>query len=471
LNLGTSNLPLMTRQSYRFELIHALSFPASIAMIEGAVVGVLAKKTFEVEPIQYSLIWAAPMFANLTSFLWTRIARGWPKVLVITLLGLGVLGVLVGIAFLPMNPAGAAGLTALVILGRCLLAGIITLRSTIWRMNYPRNLRGRITGRLTAFMTLTIALAAPLTYALQDYDERAFRLIYPLCAIWGLIGVWSFSRVRLRQQRSLLRFEQRQHEPADTAPARDAPAVPCESPAALSAKGPNRTAGPKSLDRTPPERVPRTPWALLLWDGDFRRYMTWQFFAGIANMTGEAVIVYRIYELTEGMKREYFISVLLGLSVPMLIATISLPLWARWLDGLHITRFRVRQSRFWIADQAVNLVGALSGLLGVIAVGRLIQGFARGGGVLAWQLGHNDFADQRLVPLYMGAHQTLTGIRGLIAPIAGIALYTGDWWILGQWPAMGAYIFLLTVGSAVISSIGFWHLSRRMNAHKAPEIA
>jgi hypothetical protein len=43
------------------------------------------------------------------------------------------------------------------------------------------------------------------------------------------------------------------------------------------------------------------------------------------------------------------------------------------------------------------------------------------GGKLGWNLGHNDFASDDQSTLYMGIHVTLTGVRGLIAPLAGVA--------------------------------------------------
>ena len=61
----------------------------------------------------------------------------------------------------------------------------------------------------------------------------------------------------------------------------------------------------------------------------------------------------------------------------------------------------------------------------MIALSRVVLGVARGGGMLAWQLGHNDFADRDRVGLYMGVHASLTGLRGALAPFLGMLLYVG----------------------------------------------
>ena len=71
-------MPLMTRQSYRYELINSCTMPVAVAMVEGGVASVLAKKAFNVAPWMFAAIMAAPMFANLTSLLWARISRGVP---------------------------------------------------------------------------------------------------------------------------------------------------------------------------------------------------------------------------------------------------------------------------------------------------------------------------------------------------------------------------------------------------------
>ena len=44
--------------------------PAALVLLEGGVVGVIAAKIYQVEPFTLALISAAPMFANLSSFLW-----------------------------------------------------------------------------------------------------------------------------------------------------------------------------------------------------------------------------------------------------------------------------------------------------------------------------------------------------------------------------------------------------------------
>ena len=97
----------------------------------------------------------------------------------------------------------------------------------------------------------------------------------------------------------------------------------------------------------------------------------------------------------------------------------------------------------------------------------MVQGVARGGGSLAWQLGHNDFAEPDQLSAYMGIHVTLTGVRGAMAPFLGIFLYLGwdlQWW---SFTGMGAGLFLVSAALSVVSWNGFRRLHRRMQLRPA----
>lgn len=463
----TRSQPWITRQSYVYELRNAMTYSVGIAMIEGSVVGVLATKAFGVSPWQFATIMAAPMFANMTSFVWARLARGRRKVAAINVMQLLMLACLVTIAVLPTNPLGAALLTVLVVVARCVLAGVVTLRSTVWRLNYPRAVRAQVTGRLALVNLLIIGLAPLLGYLLMDLRPDAFRLVYPLSALVALFGVFSFSHVRLRGEKDLLRFE------------RSSAATP----------QPRGTPGPiYEYDPNEPGTQIKGKanfWTVLKQDRFFRSYMIWQFVAGAANMTSEVVLIYLIAEMTAGLSIEYMLSILLSTAIPMSLAVLTMPMWARQMDRMHIAEFRGRQGWCWIVNQIVNWVGAwliLTGTgsvalaVGVIVVARVIQGITRGAGTLAWNLGHNDFADRRLVGIYMGIHVTLTGVRGALVPFLGMGLYTGwnairlpgaEWSLLPAYDGMGYNVFLVTLAGAIAAEWGFKRLHRSIQNREA----
>ena len=446
--------PLMARQSYAHELVTASTFPLAVAMVEAGVIGVLAKKTFHVSELELATIMAAPIFANLTSFLWAMLARGRRKVRFISTLQLSMLLLLGVISLLPTVGYGPSLLVAVVILIRCALAGVVTLRSTLWRMNYPEHMRAQITGRFTIVASLIIALGPLVGFFIQDIAPDSFRILYRVAALIALVGVLSFSRIRLRGEKHLLKFER---QPA-------ARPQPHGLPGHVYEFHPGQ-----------PTEQRHTFWTVLRKDHHYRWYMIWQFIGGMANLIGNFAVIRLVIELTADLKYEYGISILLTTTIPLVAAMLTVTMWARYMDRVHIATFRTRQGLLWILAQIGNWVAAVTGQVGLFAVPRLVDGLSRGGGMLAWNLGHNDFADQRMVALYMGIHVTLTGVRGFLAPyLAMVMLYgwgpeTVPGMTIPAFGGIGAHVFLVTTALALVAESGFIHLNRTILGRRTNE--
>ncbi len=417
---SAQKFPPMTRPSYRRELTASVTLPVAEALIESNVIGVVAKRIFEVTDFQLAILVAAPMYANLTSFLWARWSHGRGKIGFAGAVSGLVLGAVAAIGLLPVGQDGAWPLVAAVVIARCGLAGLITIRSTVWRHNYPRHVRGRITSRLVMAGYVMMLVAPLIASAILEAEQDLIHGIYPLGAAIGLIGLFSFLKIRMRGQRALMRFET-SAEPEGQAVA-----------------------------------DPHGAWSVLKKDAPFRTYMIWMFFGGFANMMLIPVVIKLIADRTEGLAGDLIIATVITQTLPALATVSSMPLWARLLDGIHVARFRVRQGSLWLVSFALMGAGAawtgslLVGL-GLFAVGRVVLGLCYGGGKLAWQLGHHDFAKRENASAYMGAHVTLTGIRGAIAPFVGMLL-------LEQ---IGAGVFGVSMGLAAIAVIGFWRLGRQ----------
>ena len=449
--------PWMTRQSYSHELRSVMTFPLAMALVEGGVVGVLAKKAFDAPPVLYALIMAAPMFANVSSFGWAHLAHGRPKVRFINALQVALLIVVAAIALLPTVSPGPVLLAVLMIAARCLIAGIVTMRTTVWRMNYPRAIRARLTSQLV-LIHMGIVAAAPLAgYFALDLNVNAFRWIYPLGAAIALTGVIAYSRIRLRGEKELLRHENR--------PARRV--------------GPHGETGPvyeNTLDDAPSHR--QTVLGVLRGDARFRRYLACQFISGTGMQMSEVAVVFLIAErMTEGLRFEYLTSIALTTAIPMGVAMACMPLFARYLDRVHVAAFRVYQAKWWIATQAITFIGAWLAFQGqawavmaliVMALARLLLGVTRGAGALAFNLGHHDFAGRRDATLYMGLNVTLAGVRGVVASLLGMALYLG--WrsralgpvTLPAFDGVGPYLFLLTTVLLFAGLLGFYSLHKQI---------
>jgi hypothetical protein len=462
--IDPKQVPLMMRSSYRREMAASATMPLVMALIEGGVAGVIAKKVFDVGDWTVAVITAAPMFANLTSFIWAHLARGRRKVRFITALQITILLLITAIATLPETVVGGYAMAALVVAARCMFSGIVTVRSTIWRQNYRREMRGQITGRFARLATLMMVLTGTAVAIALDGNASAFRIAYPAAAVLASLGVVAFSGLRVRQERQQLAYE----------------AKPTAKPTPHGS--PN---GIYEFDR---KDESFSVWAVLKNDPVFRSYLACQFLAGVSNMMSEPVFVALVADATEPLgtthvagrviSLEYIVSILLTMIVPTTLAMIVLPRWGSLLDRLHVVRYRVRHTWVWPLSQIICFAGGYmvmfeAGLvwgLVVLGVGRFVLGIARGGGMIAWMLGHNDFASRRMTSVYMGIHVTLTGVRGAFAPFLGVALYTG-WPLIDlgmvtipEFKGIGPGVFAVSALLSLIAWIGFWRLARRMGA-------
>lgn len=436
----------MTRQCYAHEVVTAIMMPTAMAMVEGRVIAVLAEKVFDISNFEFATIMAAPAVANLTSVMWAHLARGRPKVRFITRLQAVVLLLIAAIALLPATRLGGAGLVVMVIVMRLLMAGLVTIRSTIWRHNYPRAVRGQVTSRLAMISTLIMSIAPLVAAPLLDYRESLFRVVYPLSAAVAAIGVISFSKIRLRREKELLAYE---NQPA-AKPIRHGFNVPVYE-----------------FDEKASVESSTRFWQVMKRDRFYRDYQLWQFLGGMANLMGEAAVARLVVTWTDGMGAQFAISILLLVTVPAVVMMVLLPGWARYFDTVHIAQFRARHSKVWIVLQTLNFAAALAAWyasawagLAVLFFAQIAAGVANAGGTLAWSLGHNDFADRKMVAVYMGIHIMLTGVRGLFAAYLGIYLMEG-WGAAEGLPGfagMGPYMFLITIALAVVCEAGYRRL-------------
>jgi hypothetical protein len=139
---------------------------------------------------------------------------------------------------------------------------------------------------------------------------------------------------------------------------------------------------------------------------------------------------------------------------------VATQLWAPLFDRVHVTVFRVYQSIISVAAQLILFIGAIWAMsfgveqtgLAIIAVGQFLVGISNGGGNLAWNLGHNDFAPPEKATTYMGVHVMLTGVRGCVAPFLGSWLYLT--------PFIGRNVFLLSTIICTVAMLGFMSMAR-----------
>ena len=411
------------QRSFRAERAAELTTPAALVLLEGGVVGVIAAKIYEVEPLTLALISAAPMFANLSSFFWSRLSAGRSKIAFACALQALIIACVVCVALMPSGTWGAAVLVSSMIASRVLLAGVVTVRSVIWSLNFARHQRARATSQLQMINAIVTVIISSAIGPLLDLYPDSLAWIYWSGAVLGGLGLLLFAQVRVvGEARQRVRERQQRRSPAHSM---------------------------RFIQ-------------ILRTDKWFRWYQINMFGAGFSNMLIEAPLIFII---TREMQASYTVSIMLTMVIPFAVSLICMPLWANYLDRVHVAQFRARQSVLWILAQLLTMLGALLESLVWLVIARTIMGIARGGGSLAWQLGHNDFARQDQLAAYMGLHVTLTGLRGSIAPFLGIILYAG--WqhggvLPGAWEGIGPWVFGAAGIISGLSGWGFYSLYRAM---------
>ncbi len=449
-------MPLMSRQSYRWEVRSSLFLPMAVACVEANVVAVIAKKVFGASNLSIALLAAAPAMSNISSVLWTRFIKGKDRVRAVNGMQAALLVCVGAIAAAPVNGWGEALVVTATLAARTLLTGIITARTDIWRNNYPRSQRARVTGKLLTVAAIVVgatggALGVVMDAAYiqsQDAKVLAFRLIYAAAAALGLAGIWAFSNVRWRSRSAQIK--------AERDPASD-----------------YATAGARDMLR------------VLRDDKTYRSFMAAQFALGLPNLAGIPIFILALDAMLTRLHpgaQNYAQTILLTQIIPLIVPILTIPLWARLLDRTHIVRFRVFHSWTFVLANLLMGLGFWLDNLPVLYASRVMLGIAYGGGMLAWDLGHHDFARRDLATLYMGIHVTLTGVRGAVAPFLGTLLYSGSLAIpamaaggvpvLGDvrfsgasitMPALGAVgSFFLLAGGSVIGALMFLRLSRAL---------
>ena len=318
------------------------------------------------------------------------------------------------------DPTAKNSLAVYIFLGQIFLAQIgmalvFTLRPSVWRANYPLRHRGKIVVLIELGLTLGASLAIFIYTSFMDWYNLPFQAIYVISAVFGLIAAWMFSRIRLRHEQSQIR---------------------------------SLVNNPDKL-----ENKLLKPWAglaVLGQDHKFRKYMSWQMLNGFSTMLIDmgllAVLLVDVFDSswTEGG------AVLTA--VPLIATGISSPVWGRFFDRRNIYTIRFYAALAWTLSRLVLITGIFCHSIAIVLVSRAVSGIAMGGGKLAWRLGHMEFAPPEKDSLYMGAHVSLTGLRGLLAPFIGIFLYQLEREYLNS---PGLIVIALSAAGLFTAGLGF----------------
>ncbi len=427
------SLPPMLRANYARELFSWFLLPLMLGAIEGGTMAIIVKKMFTgvdgISPRDLDLavaaVAAAPNVANLSSFVWAALAHGRTKIRFISVLQLVTCACVALIAVVPISSGGLWMLVSLVLVARLAWTGVITVRTAVWRNNYPRANRALIAGKMAMIQALILAVAGVVLGESMDIDPTSMRYIFPLLALAGYCGNSIYRKVRLRGQRRLQRAE------------RD------------------------GRDTTASRLDPRGLLALLREDKLYAKFMWWMSVFGLGNlMLGPPQVIV----LNDEFGTSYLQGILITTVIPIAVMPLAIPAWSRLLTRTHVINFRSIHGWTFVTAALLIFVATLFHSLPIMYVSSLVLGLGFAGGSLAWNLGHHDFAPAHRDSEYMALHVTLNGIRGAIAPFLAIALYAPM--AAAGW---GAWFFFICFLVNLLGLAGFMSMRKLIPPRIAPQ--
>ena len=421
-----TSLPRMSRPHAVRELSVWALMAVPMGVLSGGVAGVLASTVFGgaapawVVAIAVALLTGAGPLANMGSLGWAHFSLGRPKVAAINRLQAGLAAALLVASAAPIGAFGLLLFVAAIICAQLLWCGIVTIRAGIWRLNYGRTARFAFAADNQAIVSLIHAVAAAFTGWFIADNPALFRAILGLTSLCALAGLLRLRGLRVRREKRLLAAE-------------------------------------RALGGGEGFRLGRYL-SILREDPLYRRYMRCMMVLGSGNLMFPAPL---ILIMTRELGLAPFSQVLVTAALPTLIVPLSARYWARILAREHVISFRCLNSRWSALAIAVALAGVVLEAEALLWLSAVVLGVAIGGGMLGWNLGHNDFASEERAADYLGLHVSLTGIRGLFAPLIGVWLYGGIAVLL---PGFERYVLLLPLALTTAGSIAFARFKRDFSA-------
>lgn len=417
------------------------------ALLEGGVLGIIIKNGFSgqvsdwVLNVSVAIATGAPYFSNLLSFYWVKLSKGKSKAKLVSNLAVVFCLCALLMALVPFNSMGLIFFLIVIVVARVVWSGILTIRSNIWRANYPRYIRGKVTAKLATMASLIMAISGSLLGWILDWQFDAFRGLFILFAIFSIYGAYRYRSLAVRNQ--------------------------------------DKEIARETSDSRPSSFVQML--SLLFRNPSFGKYMLAMFTLGSGNLMFSAPLIVYLNEYTSLAQLQ---QILITTAIPLALIPLAVGWWAKLLDGNHIFYFRSIHSWGFVIALALFFSAQISSLQWLFYLASIVYGIAISGGVIGWNLGHNDFVDKsskqstndnaklnrpkqpKENPMdYMAVHVTLTGLRGLLMPLVGIAFYQ---WLEASQPSSGKYALLLplcltSLGAILFTLFNYQHKSEHSN--------
>lgn len=433
----------MARLSYQRELLSWAFVPLLLGALQSGTIAIFLKKTFDGAPgvtssqldFAVSIVAASRSIGFLISVVWANFSRGRRKIQLMVWLQLTTAFFVALIALAPRTSAGLWTVVGLSIVAWTVWSGVTTLRARVWRANFRASYRPRVTGRLATVQAILIAVTGIGIGWCLDFDPMTYRYIFPCLAVMGVIGALLFRRIPFRRESQHLQDERAADADADS--------------------NGRKLLGPMVIARV----LKEDPW--------YRGYMLCMFTMGFGNLMLHPVLA---IALTDIFDVGYQQGIAIATVIPLLCMTVAIPFWSRRLERMHVIRYRAFHVWSFAIVSTLVVLGVWLHDIRWLYAGAVMTGVGWGGGVLAWNLGHQHFSPPERDAEYMSVHITLTGIRGVIGPLLGVQIYTAlSAFGLGERALLICFGICLVMN--IIGATGFVLLAKMLTKHEAKLVA
>lgn len=373
----------------RLDLAASILAAPTVAILEMG--GAIAKRGFQATDMEVALLTSGQSLGLILSFFIAHLASQRAK-MPLVFAPEALRSIALALVFF-LKPTFALGFVACHAAAQMFQSMTIPARVTIYRLNYPSALRGRIVGRNRQAQLLLATIVALIFSAALEWSvglpelvnflgpprvapDRMISYLIPVIALLGLGGSLLFR----------------------SAPVREPRIISNEVGLAIG------------------ETVRRF---VQVWreDREFRRYQNFFFLFGFANIM--SIPLTQIHTV-DVLHANYFDLALINVVLVQGLMALTMTAWGRLVDRYPPQLLRGILNLIFSVDL---LLLALAPAIEWVYLGRAFRGIALGGGTLIWMLGSLYYArTPEQVPVYLGIHTVLTGVRWALAPFAGVWL-------------------------------------------------
>jgi hypothetical protein len=407
-------------RTLRLDLAASVLTASTVAVLEMG--GALAKRGYRAADIEVAFLTSGQSLGLILSFFVAHLAATRRKMPLVFWPEAARSLALVAVYF--VSPAFAIGFVVCHAAAQMFQSMTVPARVTIYRLNYPTSLRGRIVGRnRQVLLILTTAVSLVLSVALEwsaglpavvDWlgeppirPERLLAYAIPVIGLLGLAGSFLFR----------------------AAPVREDVTAPAAAPTLMETV--------RSFVR--------------VWrnDREFRRYENFFFLFGFANiMTIPLTQIHAVDQLDAN----YFDLALINVALVQGLMALTMGFWGRLVDRYPPAVLRGVLNMIFSIDL---LILAVAPSIEWVYAGRIARGIALGGGTLVWMLGSLYYArTPEEAPIYLGIHTVLTGLRWALAPFAGV-------WLKAAFGHSARPVFFLSFLVVIITAAMMIRTSRK----------